>query len=204
MNRPMCLTQRGLRQSLDRPCRARPAHLVPGRGGPERRRRPRPDGTGTPSLLTACSRDLPTRAGTAWDSYRWGRGEGPSREACTEPDEHLGTALQRLITKRRLGTPDQLFVGALGLTTVDVAATAPAVRLRPELPLKLHQAPDPGAVGADVRLELGGQLADGGQVDVLTATGWIGRCPSRSHGKDDAAGRFRLWTRGRTPPGGSR
>jgi hypothetical protein len=67
--------------------------------------------------------------------------------------------------KRRPGTPDQLCVGTLGLTAVDVAATAPAVRLRPELPLKLHQAPDPGAVGADVRLELGGQLADGGQVD---------------------------------------
>jgi hypothetical protein len=44
-----------------------------------------------------------TRAGTARDSYRWGRGEGPSREACTEPDEHLGMALQRLITQRRLG-----------------------------------------------------------------------------------------------------
>jgi hypothetical protein len=34
------------RSRLDRPCRARPADPVPGRGGPERRRRPRPDGTG--------------------------------------------------------------------------------------------------------------------------------------------------------------
>jgi hypothetical protein len=33
----------------DRPCRARPADPVAGRGGPERRRRPRPDGTGTPA-----------------------------------------------------------------------------------------------------------------------------------------------------------
>jgi hypothetical protein len=33
-------------QRRDRPCRARPADPVPGRGGPERRRRPRPDGTG--------------------------------------------------------------------------------------------------------------------------------------------------------------
>jgi hypothetical protein len=41
----------------------------------------------------------------------------------------------------------------------------PAVRLGPELPLKLHEAPDPGAVGADVRLDVGGQLADGGEVD---------------------------------------
>jgi hypothetical protein len=53
----------------------------------------------------------------------------------------------------------------ISLTAVDVAATAPAVRLRPELPLKLHQAPDPGAIGADVWLELGGQLADGSQVN---------------------------------------
>jgi hypothetical protein len=37
------------------PCPA--GRSVPGRGGPERRRRPRPDGTGTP-MLTVCSRDL--------------------------------------------------------------------------------------------------------------------------------------------------
>ena len=48
---------------------------------------------------------------------------------------------------------------------VEVAAPSPAVGLGPELPFKLHQAPDPGAVGADVRLDLGGQLADGGEVD---------------------------------------
>ena len=41
----------------------------------------------------------------------------------------------------------------------------PAVGLGSELPLKLHQAPDPGAVGAKVGLDLGSQLADGGQVD---------------------------------------
>jgi hypothetical protein len=34
-----------------------------------------------------------------------------------------------------------------------------------ELPLKQHQGPDPGAVGAEVRLDLGGQLANSGQVD---------------------------------------
>jgi hypothetical protein len=37
--------------------------------------------------------------------------------------------------------------------------------LGPELPLQLHEASDPGAIGADVRLDVGGQLADGGQVD---------------------------------------
>src|SRR5215211_1271476 len=36
------------------------------------RRRPRPDGTGTLRLLTSCSRDRSTLAGTARESYPWG------------------------------------------------------------------------------------------------------------------------------------
>jgi hypothetical protein len=49
---------------------------------------------------------------------------------------------------------------ARGPSTVDVAAPTPAVRLGLELPLKLHKAPDPGAVGADVGLlcPTGGRL----------------------------------------------
>jgi hypothetical protein len=35
----------------------------------------------------------------------------------------------------------------------------------PELPLKLHQAPDPDAVRPDGGLDLYGRLVDGGQVD---------------------------------------
>ena len=50
-------------------------------------------------------------------------------------------------------------------STIEVAASPPAVRLRPELAFQLHQAPDPGAVSADIRLYFGGQLADGGEVD---------------------------------------
>jgi hypothetical protein len=42
---------------------------------------------------------------------------------------------------------------------------APAVGLGPKLALKLHEAPDPGAVGPDVGFDLDGHLADGGQVD---------------------------------------
>ena len=61
--------------------------------------------------------------------------------------------------------PDWLWVGGWGLSAVEVAAPAPAICLGSELPLKLHEAPDHGAVGADVGLDLGGQLADGGQVD---------------------------------------
>jgi hypothetical protein len=45
---------------FDRPCRARPTDPVPGRGGSEHRRRPRPNGTGA-EPLTACPRDSPTQ-----------------------------------------------------------------------------------------------------------------------------------------------
>jgi hypothetical protein len=51
-----------------------------------------------------------------------------------------------------------------GPSTVNVAASPSAVRLGPELPLKLHEAPDPDAIRADVRLDVGGRLADGHQV----------------------------------------
>src|SRR5215207_1137968 len=50
-------------------------------------------------------------------------------------------------------------------STVEVAAAPPAVRLRRELAFQLHQAPDPGAVGTEVGLDVGGRLIDGGQVD---------------------------------------
>jgi hypothetical protein len=53
---------------------------------------------------TTRTRPAKLRSGrTAQDSYPWGRGEGPTRAACTEPDEHLRTELHRLITQRRLG-----------------------------------------------------------------------------------------------------
>jgi hypothetical protein len=50
---------------------------------------------------------------------------------------------------------------------VDGRGSRPAAGRTPRAgaAFQLHQAPDPGAVGADVRLDLGGQLADGGQVD---------------------------------------
>jgi hypothetical protein len=51
------------------------------------------------------------------------------------------------------------------VSTVEVAAAASAVGLGSELALELHEAPDLGAVGAEVWLDLGSQLADGGQVD---------------------------------------
>ena len=42
-------------------------------------------------------------------------------------------------------------------STVEVAAGAPAVLLGAQLTLQLRQAPDPGAVGAEVGLHLGGE-----------------------------------------------
>jgi hypothetical protein len=50
-------------------------------------------------------------------------------------------------------------------STVEVAASPPAIRLGPELAFQLHQAPDPGAVGAEVGLDIDGRLLDSGQVD---------------------------------------
>jgi hypothetical protein len=51
-------------------------------------------------------------------------------------------------------------------STVEVAAAPPAIRLGPELAFQLRQAPDPGPVGADIRLNVGGRLVEGGQVDI--------------------------------------
>jgi len=64
-------------------------------------------------------------------------------------------------------------------STVEVAASPPAVRLGPELAFQLHQAPDPGAVGAEVRLDVGGRLLDGGQVDAEQLRAPLQRCRDR-------------------------
>src|SRR3982750_896117 len=61
--------------------------------------------------------------------------------------------------------PGWLSIGGRGATAVQETTAAPAVGLGSELAFQLHEAPDPGAVGAEVRLDRGGQLADGGQVD---------------------------------------
>ena len=64
-----------------------------------------------------------------------------------------------------LNAPNGRGIGGRRLSAVEVAAPAPAVRLGPELALELHEAPDLGAVGAEVRLNVGGQLAEGAQVN---------------------------------------
>jgi hypothetical protein len=188
-------------------------------------------------MLTACSRGPLIRACDGPGR----RSVGEAAHALVNPhpwiEEH---APERYSTTHKESPLGNNCVGALGLTAVDVAATAPAVRLRPELPRKLHQAPDPSAVGADVRLELGGQLPDGRQVDAeqlcaplqwgrdrpaqvrvllsphrdrLTNTcsgsnrecylprlDAIGRCPSRSRGKDARLGDSDCGPERRAPP----
>jgi hypothetical protein len=57
------------------------------------------------------------------------------------------------------------FFLAGAVVSVLVPASPPAVRLGSELAFQVHQAPDPGAVGAEVELDVRGRLAEGGQVD---------------------------------------
>src|SRR5215212_9974921 len=80
---------------------------------------------------------------------------------------------------RRTGQFRPLWLGGRSPSAVEVAPAAAAVRLRPELALQLHQAPDPGAVGAEVRLDVGGQLVDGGQVDAEQLRAPLQRCRDR-------------------------
>jgi hypothetical protein len=65
------------------------------------------------------------------------------------------------------GHSNGLCVGGRYLPAVEVAAPAPAIRLGAELALKLHEAPHLSAIRADVWLDVGGQLADGRQVDLV-------------------------------------
>jgi hypothetical protein len=58
-----------------------------------------------------------------------------------------------------------LCVSGPNSSTVEVAASPSPVCLWPKLAFQLHQAPDPGSISADVGLDVGGRLVDGGQVD---------------------------------------
>ena len=67
------------------------------------------------------------------------------------------------------GLPDRadawLYVLLPRSSAVEVAAAASAVGLGLELAFQLGEAPDPGAIGAEVGLDVGGRRSDGGQVD---------------------------------------
>jgi hypothetical protein len=64
-----------------------------------------------------------------------------------------------------VGADAWLYCSLARSSKVEVAASPPTVGLGPELAFQLHEAPDPGAVGAEVGLDVGGCLTDGGQVD---------------------------------------
>jgi hypothetical protein len=63
-----------------------------------------------------------------------------------------------------VGADAQLYVLLSRSSTVEVATSPAAVHLWAEQPLELHQAPDSGAVGADVGLDLGGCFVETDQV----------------------------------------
>jgi hypothetical protein len=58
-----------------------------------------------------------------------------------------------------------LSVGGWGPSAVEVAAAPPPVDLGPGSALELHEALDPGAVGAEVGFDVGGRLANRCRVD---------------------------------------
>jgi hypothetical protein len=97
-----------------------------------------------------------------------GPGASPSRDGHNRPATCSPPLLARwphLLTCT-FQAPQALFaVDWWTPSTTDVAAPDPPVRVGPEPPLKLHEAPDPGAVDSDVGLDVRRGLADSGQVD---------------------------------------
>jgi hypothetical protein len=140
-----------------------------GRPGGRRGRRPAPPGPGSRAAAGG-----PAGTQSALDAARERRGIGRVAATTAGPRPGAGARTRRRRRRRgrslaRGGCPPRRSgpgcVGGPGPSAVKVAASAAAVRLGLELALKLHQAPDLGAVSTDVRLDVGGQLADGGQVD---------------------------------------
>jgi hypothetical protein len=91
-----------LQGEMDRPCRARPADPAPGRGGPERRRRPRPDGTGEPrSVLGPCRTGTPGARAVA--SGHQGKTRIPGRWLPSSSSRHEASGQIRLWSRRSEG-----------------------------------------------------------------------------------------------------
>ena len=131
--------------------RGRPAPGTRGRSFSWRRSR------STGECLRSPAQEAPTCARVASSP---GCRTPPCIPAARDPVDQLAESLSHSTRRLAAGT-----VCSLDAPTVEVAAAPPGVCLRPEPPLKLHEAPDPGAVGADVRLDADGHLSDGGQVD---------------------------------------
>ena len=146
---------------------SRPAGLAPAARG-RRGRRPAPPGLGSRAAAGG-----PAGTRSALDAARERRGIGRVAARTAGPRPVAGARARRRHRRRgrslaRGWRPASLSRGCAagpGPSAVKVAAPAPAVRRGLELALELHQAPDLSAVGTDVRLDVGGQLADGDQVD---------------------------------------
>jgi hypothetical protein len=77
--------------------------------------------------------------------------------------------MRELATHQSMPTLDSYGIPAAGVatavllprpSTVELAASPPAVHLWPDLAFQLHEAPDPGAIGSEVRLDLDGQTSE--------------------------------------------
>jgi len=143
------------------PCRARPAdaRLVAETGAPQASATGRTEPLGP---LGPC-RSGRTGAAAGTNGRPWGRRNRGSPAFQLAQQGRCVRAIR--IVVRRSSNVLNSRVNALGSSTVKVAAPAAAIHLGPELAFQLHQAPDLGAVHADVGLDVGSQLADGGQVD---------------------------------------
>jgi hypothetical protein len=85
-------------------------------------------------------------------------------QACVQNPDKDAVARARTIVPCT-GQLRFLSVGGWGPSAAEVAAAPPPVDLGPELALELHEAPDLGAVRAEVGLDVGGRLANRCQVD---------------------------------------
>jgi hypothetical protein len=181
-----------------------PADSAPDRGGPKRRKYPRPDKTESAAIVVALVRGGSARhrePGPPWaravirgtqdvqvtgysrsGPRRVERRDGgwePSLPSCCAASgglpartgsSEMGLALPRPGAARdlRAARPRtrRRRCQRRGATAGDVAArTAGAERLEAKLALELHETPDLGAICADVGLDVGGGLANGGQLD---------------------------------------
>jgi hypothetical protein len=126
---------------------------------PDRRRRPRTDRPNPSVPLDPC------RSGRAGQQrYQRSSMVRKNRRSPPSSSRSRDDVCGRFgLWPRRSSNALNLGVNALGSSTVKVATPAAAIHLGPELAFQLHEAPDPGAVGADIRLDVGSRLADGGQ-----------------------------------------
>jgi hypothetical protein len=80
---------------------------------------------------------------------------------------------------RNIRPTGRLCVGSRSTSKVDVATPPPPERPRAQLPLELHDAPDPGAVRADAGFDVGSHLVCWWLVDAELLRTLLKRCRDR-------------------------